>query len=90
MVSKSKTTTKNSHIPPSTHNMVTRSQAKQLNGKLGAESSKELDSSSTSTIKEVETVEWDLEDEMEYQPGWRPPARKKRVVPESEDEDEED
>ncbi|KAF1749478.1 hypothetical protein GCK72_025946 [Caenorhabditis remanei] len=90
MVSKSKTATKNSSIPPSTHNMVTRSQAKQFNGKLEVEPSKVLDSNSTSTSKEEEIMDWDLEDEMEEQPEWRPPARKKRVVPESEDDDEDE
>ncbi|KAF1749479.1 hypothetical protein GCK72_025947 [Caenorhabditis remanei] len=59
-----------------------------------ATENKKVDKSSGESSKlesKVETMDdWDLEFELEDQPGWRPPARKKRVVPESEDEDEED
>ncbi|CAL2050853.1 unnamed protein product [Caenorhabditis brenneri] len=55
-------------IAASNHQMVTRSKAKSTDSKLVAP---EID---------PDVLKLDLAEAMEKLPGWRPPARKKRVV----------
>lgn len=72
-------------LPASTHSMTTRQQLKRKLSKAQLISNNLEKADEDPDIRKLDEAE-----EMEKMPGWRPPARKKRVVVEPEDEEEDE